>query len=247
MATGYGKSTIYDNASQITGPTGWYKINTSSGRAYPFYLDQGYDGGGWVLVMANRRYTSGMNNLKFNDAMNVPNYRHNGTDDATNDQGIGPTSTLANFNAWIGLNFWSELAGRATASTITVVQYTAATDGVALSSTGSHAQRIRFTGTGFNSTTGAFQGKSGTATLELDTNGWGNSGFYNMMGNPLSTYDQDNDTNGGNCSTYYNNQPFFYTSCWTGNIFAGGSYVDGPYWVSSVSPYPQQYCGVYIK
>lgn len=246
MGTGYGNTKVYNNASEITGPTGWYMIQ-AGGRPRPFYVDQDYDGGGWVLVMSNRRYTGGMNNLKWNDGMNSVNYRYAGVNQGSNKLGLGISSPpIGNLNSWVGLTLWSGLSGRAAANTITVVQYTAATNGVALGSTGSHAQRIRFTGTGFNSTTGAFQGKALTS-LELDSNGWGNSGFYSMMGNPLTTYDKDLDTNGGNCATYYNNNPFFYTSCWTGNIFAGGGYVDGPYWVSSSSTYQQQYCGVYIK
>ena len=245
MALGYGNSTVYNNASEITGPTGWYMIQ-SMGKPRPFYVDQDYDGGGWVLVMANRRYTAGMNNLKWDDAMYSLNYRHAGTDDATNELGMGESSpSLDQFNAWVGLTAWASLAGRATSGKITIVQYTANTNGVKLGATASHNQRIRFNGTGFNGN-GAFQGKA-LNSLEKDANSWGNSGFYSMMGNNLTTYDKDLDTNGGNCSTYYNNNPFFYTSCWTGNIFAGGGYIDGPYWTSSSGTYSQQYCGVYIK
>jgi hypothetical protein len=194
--------------------------------------------------MANRRYTAGMNNLKWDDAMYSLNYRHAGSDDASNKTGLGVSSpALSEFNAWVGLSMWSELAGRATSGKITVVQYTTNTNGVPLN--GTHNQRIRFNGNGFGSN-GAFQGKA-LNSLEVNTNGWGNSGFYSMMGNPLTAYDKDLDSNGGNCSTYYNNNPFFYTSCWTGNIFAGGGYIDGPYWTSSSSGYSQQYCGVYIK
>lgn len=243
MALGYGNKKVYNSAAEITGPSGWYMIRVG-GKPRPFYVNQDYDGGGWVLVMANRRYTAGMNNLKWNDAMYSVNYRHGGSDDATNELGIGRSSPpLSDFNAWVGLNFWRELAGRASSGKITVVQYTANTNGVPLN--GTHNQRIRFNGTHFN-TNGAFQGKA-LNSLEVNNNGWGNSGFYSMMGNKLTTYDKDLDSNSGNCSTYYNNNPFFYTSCWTGNIFAGGGYVDGPYWTSSSSTYSQQYCGVYIK
>jgi hypothetical protein len=245
MTIGYGNTKVYNNASEITGPTGWYMIK-AGGKPQPFYVNQDYDGGGWVLVMANRRYTAGMNNLKWNDAIFSVNYRNAGGNDASNKEGLGVSGpSLNSFNAWIGLNLWKDLSGRHSAGKITIVQYMSDVNGIELNNTGQQDQRIRFEGTGFN-TNGAFQGKT-FISQEANINGWGNSGFYSMMGNNLTTFDRDLDSNGGNCSTYYNNNPFFYTSCWTGNIFGGGGYIDGPYWTSSTSGYSMQYCGVYIK
>ena len=63
----------------------------------------------------------------------------------------------------------------------------------------------------------------------------------------LSTFDSDQDDNSGNCSTYYNNNPWFYGSCWSGNYFAGGGHVDGPYWNGSSNGDHHAYGAVYKK
>lgn len=53
-------------------------------------------------------------------------------------------------------------------------------------------------------------------------------------GRPWTTSDVDNDANSGNCATYYNNHPWWYGSCWSGNFFAGGSgYQEMAYWTDS--------------
>jgi len=63
----------------------------------------------------------------------------------------------------------------------------------------------------------------------------------------LTTYDNDQDAYGsGNCSTFYNNNPWWYGACWSGNYFAGNGYQDAPYWDSSTTDY-HQYGAIYIK
>lgn len=243
MGIGYGNTTVYDSVSSVTGPSGWYMFNVF-GNKVPLYINQDYDGGGWVLVLANRRYTAGMNNLKFQDAMNSVNYRNAGSDDTTNLRGMGNSSpNLSDINCWVGLNYWKHLSGRAVANKIAVVQFMDDTNGVSLNA--SHPQRARFLFDNVN-TNGSFSGR-GSYVNESDVNAWGTSGFYTYCGNPLTTYDNDQDYHSGNCSTFYNNNPFWYGACWSGNIFAGGGYIDGPYWVSSSATYSKQYCGVYIK
>lgn len=238
---GFSRGPIYNNVSEIQGPTGWYKVNTSEGPTV-VWVDQDYDGGGWVMVLANRRYTAGMNNLKYTDAINNCNYRINGSDDATND--VQETSrkllnkTYSDVNAWVGLKFWSELAGRITSNSIKVVQYVH-TSTVPLS--GTHTYRSSWTTSGFSSTY-AFQSRANITNIV----GGVTPGMYSS-GNSLTTYDNDQDTHGGNCSTFYNNNPWWYYSCWTGNYFAGGGYIDGPYWVSSNSANSFAYGAVYIK
>ena len=64
----------YNSVSEVKGPSGFYKIVTSMGPIV-VYIDQDYDGGGWVLALSNREYTGGMNNLKYDDAINNYNYR----------------------------------------------------------------------------------------------------------------------------------------------------------------------------
>jgi hypothetical protein len=124
-----------------------------------------------------------------------------------------------------------------------VVQFVS-TAPVALGSTGSQTKRYRWRFDNFNSTYGITG-----ATAISDETGTGAPGFYSTHaanGYNLSTYDNDQDTNGGSCSTYYNNNPWWYESCWSGNYFAGGGYQDAPYWNSSGPDY-HNYGAVYIK
>lgn len=241
MATHYGG--IYSDISKITGPSGFYNIRTPRGFC-PVYIDQTYDGGGWVCVLANRMNTGGMNNLTYADAVNSCNYRYSTSGAGTTVPATSKLSGLENYNIWVGTSFWSYLAGRATSSKITVVQFVSSSYGVKLGSTGSHTKRYRWRFDNFNSTYGMV-----AATGISDETGTGSPGllsYHAANGFSLTTYDQDQDASGGNCSTYYNNNPFWYGACWDGNYFAGSGYQDGPYWASSVSDY-HNYGAVYIK
>ena len=231
---------------QNAGSTGWYNIKIS-GTNVPVYIDQDYDGGGWICVMANRRYTAGMNNLKWDDAVYKVNYRHNGTDDATNDRGMKSDAnlSLASVNIWVGLTFWEALAGRKESGYINVVTYCANTSGIELNDTANHSDRTRWK---FTNWTGQF-GMSGASLVATDVGDQaGMYSFSAVNGYALTAYDRDLDSNGGNCATYYNNNPWWYGSCWSGNLFAGGGYVDGPHITgASNGTSDRQYAGVYIK
>ncbi len=236
---------VYSSAFDITGPSGFYAINTPVGPVVS-YVDQDYDGGGWVQVMSNTAYTGGMNNLNYFNAVNTCNFRNPGTNNGTNTpRGPKGLSGVSGYNSFIGTKFWSYLAGRVTSGKVMVVQFVA-TSAVALGSTGSHTKRYRWRFDNFNSTYG-FVGATGIA----DETSTGSPGFYNYHaanGFSLSTYDNDQDAyGGGNCSTFYNNNPFWYGGCWSGNYFAGGGgYQDAPYWESSTTDY-HNYGAVYIK
>jgi len=72
-------------------------------------------------------------------------------------------------------------------------------------------------------------------------------GFYLAHNNlPFTTYDSDHDSNAGNCATNYQNHPWWYASCWSGNFFAGGGYQDAPYWVGSTTDY-YAYGSIWLK
>ena len=236
---------VYSSVSQINGPSGWYKVHTSEG-VVTVWVDQDYDGGGWIMALANRSSTAGMNNLKYTDAINNCNYRINGSNNATNDVQVASRAllgkTYSDVNSWLGLKFWLSLTGRDTVNKITITQYVSNSI-VPLSSTGSHVYRSKWTSSGFSSTYG-FTGVGGIVNQVGGTT----PGMYShaSSGYSLTTYDNDQDTNGGNCSTYYNNNPWWYSSCWTGNYFAGGGYQDRPYWVSS-GGLNYAYGAVYIK
>ena len=52
----------YTSVSQIKGPSGFYNIDILGNNTKQFvYVNQDYDGGGWICVLANRANTQGMN------------------------------------------------------------------------------------------------------------------------------------------------------------------------------------------
>lgn len=233
--------------ADITGPSGWYGVR-AAGRTIPVYVDQDYDGGGWVCVLANRGSTGGMNNLNYQQAVNECHFRTEpSTNNSSNTRLDGPkngTTTLSDVNIWVGLKFWEALAGRATAGKVTVVQFVASTNGTPLS--GTHTKRWRWQFDNFNTSTWAFQNVTSVGGEGGTTDSPGMYNYHAVNGYSLTTHDNDQDLNAGNCATYYNNNPFWYGSCWSGNYFAGGSYADRPYWVGS-SADNHQYGAVYIK
>ena len=230
----------YTSVSQITGPSGFYNIKLGNDNVVVF-VDQEYDGGGWVCVMANRQNTGGMNNLTYYNAINTCNYRSTSSTTPAPLYEVA-SAGLGNYNIWIGTKYWEALGKRHDTNNVTVVQFVAPTNGTALS--GVHTKRYRWRFSNFTPTF-AF---SGVAAVSDETS-TGSPGFYNNHaagGYNLSTYDNDQDTNGGSCSSYYNNNPWWYESCWSGNYFAGSGYADAPYWVGSGGDY-HQYGAVYIK
>lgn len=242
MGTIYGPT--YTRIADIKGPSGFYRVTLGRDQIQ-VYVNQDYDGGGWVCVLANRKNTAGMNNLTYYDAVNNYNYRTGGTANGTNTtvDATQKLAALSNYNIWIGLKYWSSLAGRVVSNKITVVQFVATTDGTALN--GTHTKRYRWRFDSFTSTYAPT-----TATAVSDETGTGAPGYYNYHaanGFNLTTYDLDQDTYGTNCSALYNNNPWWYGNCWSGNYFAGGGgYADAPYWDGSGAD-NHQYGAVYIK
>ena len=237
---GFSNGPIYTSVSQITGPSGWYAIRIN-GNVVVVYVNQTYSGGGWVMVLANNISTGGMNNLTYSDAVSGVNYRIEST---TIPQGNILNQSLSGVKCWIGTSYWFALAGRLTANTVTISQFVSATNGDSIGS-GSNTKRYRWSFNSFNGTYGM-----GGATAISDETGTGSPGFYSyhaLNGFSLTTYDNDQDAYPpGNCSTFYNNNPFWYGGCWSGNYFAGGGYVDAPYWDGSGGDY-HNYGAVYIK
>ena len=230
----------------VKGPSGWYMIQTPYGPCHT-YVNQDYDGGGWCLVLANRINTAGMNNLTYVDATTKCNFRTGGTANGSNTtvEAGSKLAALSNYNVWIAPCFWPALGYRADSSNITVVQFVSSTIGTGLNNTATHTKRYRWRFSNFN-TRWAFQGVAAVS----DETSTGAPGFYSyhaVNGYSLTTYDVDQDVNGGNCATYYNNNPFWYGSCWSGNWFGGGGgYADAPFWDSSGGDY-HNYGAVYIK
>lgn len=231
---------VYRSISEIKGPSGFYNVDIlGTGEKQFVYVNQSYDGGGWVCVLANRLGTGGMSNLTFSDAVHSVNYRYL----STSTDPRSSSRNLSDYNIWVGTKYWSALSGRVTSGKITVVQFVATVNGTALN--GTHTKRYRWRFDNFNTSYAMIN-----PVALSDETGTGSPGFYNYHaanGFNLSTYNRDADAYGGNCSSFYNNNPWWYGACWSGNYFAGGGgYQDGPYWDSSGSDY-HQYGAVYIK
>lgn len=225
----------YNSVSDVKGPSGWYWINTSLGPVHT-YINQDYDGGGWVLVIANRWGTGGMRNLTYDSAVNNCNITTNGSTYIP--QGSKLTA-LSDYNIWIGTKFWSILSGRAVSGKTTVVQFVSTSFGTPLN--GTHTKRYRWRFDNFNSTYGFVN-----AAAVSDETGTGSPGLYNyhaVNGYSLTTFDKDQDAHGSNCSAIYGNNPWWYGACWSGNYFG---YDNGPYWDSSGAD-THQYGAIYIK
>ena len=266
MATTYGRQFCagYNLISQPNPPghthidsittSGWYSIKTPAGHCTTWIECDFESNRNWALVLANRGSTGGMNNLRWDDAVKKVNIRTGGSNQGTNTtvtnfSDLG--TSLSAYNVWIGLDFWRYLGKRTNSSNVTVCQYVSTTNGTRLSSTGSHTKRARWQFSDFN-----FQDKSNVDTYAFqnasfvsDDTSTGQPGMYSyhaFSNRGLTTFDNDIDDNSGNCATYYNNNPFWYGSCWSGNWFAGGGYADRPYWNSSGGD-NHQYGGVYVS
>ena len=194
---------------------GMYWLNPGGLGANQFYLNFDFDSTRvWTMVIANRINTGGMNNLTYSNATGaVVNTR--GTYDAN-----------LNFNLWVGLNYWPYLGN-------TINQYVS-TSATGLS--GSHTKRSRWKYSGWSSTYAFIYPRSIINDVGGSTPGW--YSYHAVNGFSLTTFDNDQDVYGANCSTLYNNNPFWYGACWSGNYFAGGSgYADASYWDGSGGDY----------
>ena len=254
MSNHYGR--YYTDISQLpaSAPTGWYTFYTKKHRQYVHvYVDQDYDGGGWVCVIACRWGTAGMMECTWDNAVNTPNYSTAPYNTAMPASGGYVTyvpapdtynNDLSDYNIFIGVKFWDWFGGRHAAGKISVAEYAAGTNGIELNDTGSHDNRSRWYFTTLDSTD---YWKSTGATFTSNEVGTQSPGMYSYHfanGFKLSTYDADHDTYGTNCSVNYGSHPFWFGSCWSGNLFGHNN---GPYWDSSGGGWNRQYQAVYIK
>jgi len=212
--------------------TGWFWIKVN-GIANQFWVDCAYSGGGWVLVLNNRAGNGGVNNLTAANAKsNTINSRGNyGT-------GYSPSS----FNLWVGLDAWKILADNNPGSNKIVALVAGSFQRLQDQTSHSRRSSWEFTGWGSNYAMVGYSNlvnESGNATP-----GWW--GYHISNNYNLTTYDNDQDVYGANCSQLYNNNPWWYGACWDGNFFAGGGYQDAPYWTGSGSDY-YSYGAAYVK
>jgi len=196
-----------------------------------------YDGGGWVLVMVNRAGNGGLHaggtfgTIRYNRVVRSINYQTNLQHNQKYDPG-------QNANMIVGPDLWENLGH-------TVVQYVASSN-VKLSETGSHTKRHRWQ----YDSLGSAYAFSGAAEVSDET-GTGVPGFYNYHarnGYNFTSFDNDQDAYGANCSNLYGGHPWWFGACWSGNYWGStsGNYQDAPFWNGSGSDY-HNFGAVYLK
>ena len=224
-------------AQNPSAATGWYWLAAGNdvGR---FWVDMSYSGGGWVLVLNNRTGNGGMPSLSYVDATTkVINFRS--TSSTSPGVNYGEHYTPTNFNLWVGLDAWKSIIDAN--SSFNKIVFFVSTSYRTLGDTGNHTKRSSWSWTGWSSTY-ALQGASSLSNeVGASTPGWYN--YHIANGYSLTTFDRDQDAYGSNWSTSYNNAPWWYGACWSGNIWG---YDGAPYWESSGADY-HNYAAAYIK
>ena len=181
---------------------------------YQVYCDMTNDGGGWTLVWSNLRGGAGkpMTNMTWTTATNTtPLYFK------------GPVSdNLEAFGVFVGLKRWMQLGP-------TELRYTWSTD---------FGQPLQQSWKATYSLNG---GANYTISMANPVQIIGSvaPGLFSSHNNqPFSTVDADHDSYGPNCAALYSGTPWWYTSCWSGNINGGGEnngdgHYNGAYWTGS--------------
>jgi hypothetical protein len=221
-------------AANPSAPTGWYWM-LISGQPMPVYINNSFEGGGWVLVGSHPLNVSFPTTKYSNAAQSMDYYGTNGFVAGRNDP--------RDYAVWLGLAGWNQIVTQNQAGRNFV--YYAANGRVGLNET--HARRSKWTWTGWSSTY-AWQG---AANLVNQVGGEtpGLYAYHIANGFSFTTFNVDQDTNSGNCATYYNNAPFWYGSCWDGNFWGGngaGNYANAAFWTGAGTNY-FNYGAMYVK
>jgi hypothetical protein len=216
-------------------PTGWYWLQINN-IPTQVYIDNVYNGGGWVLVATHTINVS------------IPTLTYVQTTVGTTQLGssgftVG-TGDPKQYTTLMPLKQWTYIT-TANAAGNNFVYFTAGSQ-VELGNTGAHSRRSRWTWTGWSGTY-AWQGTSGL-TNEVGGTTPGLWTSHASIGLNWSTYDNDQDTYSGNCSSSYNNAPWWYDACWDGNFWGGNGsgYQNAAFWTGSGSDY-YNYGAFYVK
>jgi hypothetical protein len=188
---------------------GVYWLNPGGLGANRFYCNFDFDSNRvWVMVIANRAGTGAVGSLTYANATNPV---------VTT---VGTYDTNLGFNLWVGLNYWPYLGN-------TVCQY-ASSSITGLS--GSHNRRSRWKFSGWSSTYAFIYPRD----IINDVGGItpGLYSYHAVNGFSLTTFDNDQDVHPGNCSSFYQGNPWWYGACWSGNYF-GFSNTDNVHWDGS--------------
>ena len=214
----------------------WYWVLVN-GTPTQLYIDNSYSGGGWVMVATHPLSTSIPGFTYAQTTTNVPQLGSSGFTVGSSDP--------KQYATFMPLRQWTYITS-ANNNGNNFVYFTAASK-VELGNTASHQRRSRWTWTGWGSAY-AWQGANnlvnevGGTTPDLWNYHIGNG--YNW-----TTYDADQDAYSGNCSTSYNNAPFWYGACWSGSFWGddgAGGYSNSPFWTGSAGDW-YNYGAYYIR
>jgi hypothetical protein len=188
---------------------GIYWLNPGGLGANQFYVNFDFDSTrAWVMVIANRQGTGAVGSLTYANATNpVINT-------------VGTYNSSLGFNLWVGLQYWPYLGN-------TLCQYVSPS---ATGLSGSHSKRSRWKFSGWSSTY-AFLYPRGIVN-DVGGSTPGLYAYHATNGYSLSTYNNDQDAYGSNCSANYGNNPWWYGACWDGNYF-GFDQNGAVYWSGS--------------
>ena len=188
---------------------GMYYLNPGGLGANLFYIDFTFDSTrAWVMVIANRAGTGAVGSLTYANA----------TSPTINT--VGTYNSSLGFNLWVGLDYWPYLG-----NTINQYVYSSATG-----LSGTHSKRSRWKFSGWSGTYAFLYPRGITNDVGASTPGL--YGYHAANGFSLSTYNNDQDAYGSNCSANYGNNPWWYGACWDGNYF-GFDQNSSVYWSGS--------------
>ena len=212
------------SAVQITDlglPNGWYWVDLQGPKCV--YINTQFSGGGWYLIIQNRRNNGGIGAINYVDAIDYKQFYKTQFGTTQNPK---MNWDLNNFNLWTGMQLWEEMTGGAgTGGQIAQVVYTSPTD-----LNDSYSKRATWTYSSFNDKY-AFQGKGNISSTSNNPGMYG----YHADNRNLTTHDRDQDVYGANCANLYGGHPFWFGACWSGNSWGStaGSYADAYFWDSS--------------
>jgi len=214
--------------------TGWYWVKIG-GVAMRLWVDMDYDGGSWTLIASH----------PINVSLPGATYANGIGTRTTTSSSTYATGDPKSYSLWIGLQTWDAIVS-ANNSGRNIVYYTAGSQ-VALGATGSHNRRSRWKWNGWNSAYAWINPN----TLSNEVGGTTPGFWYYHIANGynFTTYDNDQDAYGANCSTSYGNAPWWYGACWDGNFWGGnggGGHANAAFWTSSGGDY-YNYGAIYVK
>lgn len=205
--------------TQLGLPNGWYWVNLTGPQLV--YVNTQYKGGGWYLVIQNNRDNgNGIGALSYYDATGQKLMVAGSPGNAAGDD-------LGEINVWAGMELWNAMTNGAGGQVAQVVgNIPMDLDSPA------YGKRATWSYTGFDPDY-SFQGST---LIQANGGAPGMQSYHSQGTRALTTFDRDQDDNGGNCATYYGNNPFWYGSCWSGNAWGGGSsggYANAYFWTGS--------------